>query len=80
MKNLSNSNTVDLSVTGAFHITVKDNGDIVYIVTGRNLLGDPDAGMVLAIGTFSFAFNSGGTLIQPLTGQGQLIDVCKLIE
>lgn len=80
VKNLSNSNTVDLSVTGAFHVTVKDNGDIVYIVTGRNLLGDPEAGMVLAIGTFSFIFDSKGNLKQPLIGQGTLTNVCELIS
>jgi hypothetical protein len=38
------------------------------------------AGFVLAIGHFSFVFDSNGNLIQPLTGQGQLIDVCGLIN
>jgi hypothetical protein len=35
---------------------------------------------VLAIGNFSFVFDAGGNLIQPLEGKGQLIDACALIE
>ena len=74
------SNTVTLKVPGAFHQRIEENGDIVTVVTGRNLLGDPEAGFVVAIGTFSFIFDSNGTLIQPLTGTGKLIDVCDLID
>ena len=72
--------TVSLVVTGAFHQSTLENGDVVTVVTGRNLLGDPEAGMVLAIGTFSFVFDAGGNLIQPLAGQGKLVDVCDLID
>jgi hypothetical protein len=79
LTNLSNSHQVTLSVTGAFHQTTRTNGDVVTVVTGRNLLGDPFAGFVLAIGTFSFVTN-GDTLVQPLAGRGQLISVCGLIE
>ena len=71
--------SVTLSVTGAFHLS-KQNGNDVTVVTGRNLLGDPDAGFVLAIGTFSFVFDASGTLVQPLMGRGQLINVCDLIS
>jgi len=79
--NLSDlAKTVSLSVTGAFHQTIKSNGDIVTIVTGRNFLTDPLAGVVLAIGTFRFAFDASGNLIEPLNGQGQLINVCDLIS
>jgi hypothetical protein len=49
------------------------------VATGRNLLGDPDAGLVIAIGDFSFVFDAKGNLIQPLTGEGQLIDVCEAL-
>ena len=68
-----------LSVTGAFHQSTQD-GNVVTVVTGRNLLGDPEAGMVLAIGTFSFVFDANGNLVQPLSGTGRLIDVCPLIS
>lgn len=74
------SKTVTLNVPGAFHQTTEQNGDVVTVVTGRNLLGDPEAGFVLAIGTFSYIFDSDNVLIQPLTGTGKLIDVCGLID
>ena len=79
--NLSDpTKTVNLNVTGAFHQTSKSNGDIVTIVTGRNFLTDPLAGVVLAIGTFRFAFDASNNLIEPLNGQGQLINICDLIS
>ncbi len=74
------SNTVTLNVPGAFHQSTDQNGNVVTVVTGRNLLGDPVAGLVLAIGTFSYIFDSGGDLIQPLAGKGTLSDVCAMIE
>ncbi|CAG1021580.1 hypothetical protein IVG45_13930 [Methylomonas sp. LL1] len=73
--------TVSLSITGATHQSTNNNGDKVTVATGRNLMGDPVAGLVLSIGTFSFVFDaSGNNLVQPLMGQGQLIDVCQLIS
>jgi hypothetical protein len=80
LTNLQNGRSVTLSITGAFHQSTDENGDIITVATGRNLLGDPVAGFVLAIGDFSYVFDSNGNLIQPLTGQGQLIDVCGLIN
>ena len=53
---------------------------MVTEVTGRNLLGDPEAGFVIAIGNFSYVFNEKGKLVQPLTGEGQLIDVCGFLS
>jgi hypothetical protein len=81
LTNLSDTTkSVKLSVTGAFHELIDQNGNTTFVVTGRNLLGDPVAGFVLAIGTFSFVFDSSGNLIQPLMGTGQLIHVCTLIN
>ena len=80
LTNLDNLNQVTLNVTGAFHQTTKANGDVVTVATGRNLLGDPVAGFVLAIGKFSYVFDAGGTLIQPLAGKGTLTEVCGLID
>ena len=74
------SKSVTLVITGAQRQSTSPNGDVVTVATGRNLLGDPEAGFVLAIGTFSFIFDSAGNLVQPLTGMGQLIDVCRLID
>lgn len=55
----------------------------VLLPGGRTLFTSPgldEAGFVLAIGNFSFAFDAEGTLIQPLAGKGQLIDVCELLR
>jgi hypothetical protein len=80
LTNLSDpSKTVTLNITGSFHQSTTQAGDMLTVVTGRNLLGDPDAGFVLAIGNFSFAFH-GSVLVQPLIGNGQLIHVCTLIS
>jgi hypothetical protein len=81
LTNLNNpTKTVTLNITGVLHQSTASNGDIVTVVTGRNLLGDPDAGFVLAIGSFSFTFDKNGNLIHPLAGTGQLIKVCPLIS
>ena len=72
--------SVTLNITGAFHQSTDSKGDTATVVTGRNLLGDPDAGFVLAIGSFSFTFDKNGNLIHPLAGTGQLIKVCPLIS
>ena len=37
--------------------------NVTTVATSRNLLGDPIAGFVLAIGDFSFVFDSNGNLI-----------------
>ena len=68
-----------MNVPSSFHETVLENGDVETVVTGRNLLFDPEAGFVLAIGRFSFVFGEEGTLMQPLSGTGQPIDVCEFL-
>lgn len=73
-------NKVTLNTTGAQHQTTLANGDVVTVVTGLNLQGDPEAGFVLAKGKFSYVFDQGGILIQPLEGTGELIDVCELLS
>jgi hypothetical protein len=75
-----NQETETLSITGALHQTTLENGDVVTVATGRNILGDPEAGFVLAIGNFSYVFDAKGNLIQPLEGEGQLVDICTLLE
>lgn len=73
--------TVSLNIQGAFHQSINDVGDNVTVITGRNLAGDPNAGLVLTIGTFSYILDSTNTiLVQPLAGQGKLINVCELIS
>ena len=72
-------NQETLRITGSFHQTVLENDDVKTVFTGRNLLFDPEAGFVLAIGNFSIVFDAAGNLVQSLSGQGQLIDVCELL-
>jgi hypothetical protein len=79
LTNLDNGNQETLGITGAFHQSTLANGDVEVVFTGRNLLGDPDAGLVLAIGRFSIVFDAEGNLIQSLQGTGQLIDICELL-
>ena len=55
-------------------------GDDVTELRGRNITTDPNAGFVVAIGNFSFAFDhETGELSQPLSGEGQLIDICEAL-
>lgn len=69
-----------LNITGTFHQEILASGDVRTVVTGRNLLTDPEAGFVLARGKFSFVFDDEGNLVQPLAGKGRLADVCMLIN
>jgi hypothetical protein len=80
LTNLATGKKVTLNITGVFNQTTDENGNVVTMATGRNLLGDPQAGFVLAIGNFSYVFDAKGNLVQPLQGEGQLIDVCGLLS
>jgi hypothetical protein len=79
LTNVESGEQETVVITGAFHQTTLENGDVVTEATGRNLLGDPEAGFVVAVGNFSYVFDSQGNLVQPLEGEGQLIDVCELL-
>ncbi len=80
--NLNNpAKQVALNITGSFHVSPTADGGQLFVVTGRNLLTDPFAGVVLAIGNFSFAFDANGNLTQPLTKQGGMFaDICALLQ
>ena len=78
--NRQNGEQARFSITGTFfESTNPENGDVTTVITGRNLLFDPDAGIVLLSGNFSFVFDAEGNLVQPLEGKGRLIDVCALL-
>ena len=78
--NLKTDEQATFNITGTFHETTDpETGDVTTRVTGRNLLLDPEAGTVIAIGNFSFVFDAEGNLVQPLEGKGRLIDVCALL-
>jgi hypothetical protein len=78
--NLENGKQATFNITGTLEQTTLANGDVVTVARGRNFLIDPEAGTVIAIGDFSFVFNAKGELIQPLEGEGQLIDVCAALQ
>ncbi len=78
--NLDNGEQATFSITGAFHETTNpENDEVTTKVTGRNLLFDPDAGIVLLRGNFSFVFDAEGNLIQAFEGKGKVTDVCALL-
>lgn len=79
LTNLDTGTQETFNITGAFHQSTLENGDVVTVSTGRSILGDPEAGFVVAIGNFSFVFDKKGKLVQPLLGEGQLIDVCEAL-
>jgi hypothetical protein len=73
-------NQATFNITGSFHQTTDPvTGEVTTLARGRNLLSDPEAGTVIAIGNFSFVFDAEGNLVQPLEGKGRLIDVCALL-
>lgn len=80
LTNETTGKQITLGITGVFHTYAADSkGDLLTVVTGRNLLFDPVAGFVLAEGVFRFAFN-GDVLVEPLNGHGTLTDVCELLS
>jgi hypothetical protein len=75
-------NQTTLNITGTFHESTAANGDVTTRITGRNLPFDPEAGVNLTIGNFSFVFDAEGNLLQSFEqtdGKGQVIDVCALL-
>jgi hypothetical protein len=78
------SNSLTLNITGSFHQTSLEDGSVLTEFDGRNLLADPqiddgEPGFVLAIGHFSIIVDNEGTLVQPLQGQGQVVNVIDLL-
>ena len=69
-----------VGITGAFHVTLDADGNSVYVITGRNLIHRPDAGLLLTQGIFRYALDADGNIVQPLTGRGQTTDLCALLS
>ena len=80
--NLSNpSNPVTLNIPGSFHVQEQPDRSVLYQVDGRNLLwGGTLPFLTLTVGTFTFTLDALGNEIEPLAGNGQIIDVCQMIE
>jgi len=80
LTNLDNQHQETFGITGAFHQDTLPNGDLVTVSTGRSLTFDPVAGLVLIMGRFSWIFDAQGNLVQPLQGNGRVVDVCELLS
>jgi len=75
------SKSVTLVVTSAFHVSTDANGDQIFTATGRSLLADPVANiMVLATGSFSWRFDPVNFALLDLSGTGKTVDVCAMIN
>src|SRR6185436_19446138 len=71
------SHSEALGITGSIRQTTLANGEVELVFIGRNLLigFDPVAGFVITMGRCSASLDADGNLIQPLSGNGRLIDV-----
>jgi hypothetical protein len=68
--------SVEYSINGSFINTTDADGNVTTKATGRNLLTDPEAGVVVTSGNFTFTFDKDGNLLEGLSGTGKIIDVC----
>ena len=79
--NLSDpTKSVTVNLTGVFHISFDQNGDTIYMLTGRNGWTDPSLGILLLVGDFTLVYDSNGNLIEGPTGEGQITSICDLID
>jgi hypothetical protein len=77
------SKSVALQVGGVIHASFGPQGEVFIVALGRNLIADPAANiMVLAIGTFKYILDpiTGEPVLTDLSGEGQLFDVCVMID
>ena len=76
-------NQVTLVEPGKGSVTPLENGDLFVVATGHNVLVVPGEGILLAIGRVEFILappHTVGSELTILENQGQLIDVCALLE
>ena len=59
---------------------VDQNGNTIVTVTGRGAAADPSFGLVLLVGEFTLVFDPQGNIISGPTGNGQIINICQLIN
>jgi len=71
--------TVTLNITGAIRFDPLPNQHTDIVLTGRNLFGDFELGLLLLRGRFDFIVDANGNGVRPLQGNGHVTDVCALI-
>ncbi|MGH9908527.1 MAG: hypothetical protein ACRD8U_23445, partial [Pyrinomonadaceae bacterium] len=71
-----------LGITGSIEENLLANGDLELVFRGRNLIIglDPVNSFVVTIGRFSLVFDQDFNITQPLSGNGQVINICELLE
>ena len=75
--NVASGEEATFNVTGTFHKSTLENGNVKTVMTGRNLALDPVAGTVITIGRFTFVNDPTDTTnVVPLSGKGRMIDIC----
>jgi hypothetical protein len=80
LTNTTNGNQETFSISGSFDVTTDSKtGNVTTVSRGTSLLGDPEAGFIVATGNFSFVLDAKGKLVEPLSGEGQMIDVCEAL-
>jgi len=80
-RNLSDpTKNVTLTMTGVFHVSFDQNGNTIVTATGRNVAEDPSFGLLALLGEFTFVFDPQGNIISGPTGNGQIINICQLIN
>jgi hypothetical protein len=81
LTNVETEKQVTLTITGATHQTTRANGDVESVVTGNNIVVDPRTNLfVLTRGRFTFVLDEEGNVIQELSGDGQVTDICELLS
>jgi hypothetical protein len=80
LTNTKTGTSETFSISGSFDVTTDpETGNVTTVSRGTSLLGDPEAGFVVATGNFSFVLDAKGKLVEPLSGEGELIDVCEAL-
>jgi hypothetical protein len=80
--NLANMEQATFNITGSAHKSeLEETGNVKTVMTGRNFALDPVAGTIITIGRFTFVNDPTDTTnVVPVSGKGQMIDVCTLLS
>lgn len=75
LTNLETGQQVTYVATGTTRLTELEGGELLLVTTGRTVLSNPNIGILVPIGRFTFVIDAEGNFSQP-TGNGRLIDAC----
>ena len=80
LTNLDSGRRKTFVITGAFHLSTLESGLPQLVVTGRNILGAPGAGLSLVIGREVLVLDPESQLFLPVgEPRGRVIDLCELL-